>query len=104
MKWPKNLYALIGLTAAIGVVSGIGATCTTFFDVWWRMTNAKGGYTFGPVGDNQLIFVICYFVTWLVALAWSRISCVKISSYCLFPPTSFSSIFLTSLTKNALIL
>ena len=70
IKWPKNIYALMGLTAAIGVISGIGATCTTFFDVWWRMTNAKGGYTFGPVGDNQLIFVIRYFVTWLVAFAW----------------------------------
>lgn len=70
LQWPKNFYGLMGLTAAIGVVSGIGATCTTFFDVWWKMTNAKGGYTFGPVGDNQEIFVISYFVTWLVAVAW----------------------------------
>ena len=63
-KWPNNFYALMGLTAAIGVVSGIGATCTTFFEPWWELSSFK------PIKYNQLVFVLCYFVTWLVAIAW----------------------------------
>ena len=69
-KWLKYLYALIGLTAAIGVVSGIGATCTTFFEEWWRLVNSKGGYSFAIVGENQPIFILCYVVTWVVAITW----------------------------------
>ncbi|MHA1946928.1 MAG: hypothetical protein ACXAC6_10390 [Candidatus Hodarchaeales archaeon] len=69
-KWLKYLYILIGLTAAIGVVSGIGATCTTFFEEWWRLTNSKGGFTFGIIGTNQPIFIVSYVVTWLVAIIW----------------------------------
>ena len=69
-KWLKYLYILIGLTAAIGVVSGIGATCTTFFEEWWLLTNSKGGYTFAIIGANQPIFILSYVVTWLVAILW----------------------------------
>ncbi len=69
-KWLKYLYVLIGLTAAIGVVSGIGATCTTFFSEWWLLTNSKGGYTFGIIGENQLAFIFAYIVTWIVGLSW----------------------------------
>ena len=69
-KWLKYLYILIGLTAAIGVVSGIGATCTTFFEEWWLLTNSKGGYTFAIIGANQPIFILSYVVTWLVAIVW----------------------------------
>ncbi|MHA2278087.1 MAG: hypothetical protein ACXAC2_20090 [Candidatus Kariarchaeaceae archaeon] len=69
-KWLKYLYILIGLTAAIGVVSGIGSTCTTFFDVWWRTASADGGYSFAIIGANQPMFIICYVVTWLSGLTW----------------------------------
>ena len=69
-KWLKYLYVLIGLTAAIGVVSGIGATCTTFFSEWWQMTNSKGGYTFAIIGANQPIFILSYVVTWIVGITW----------------------------------
>jgi uncharacterized membrane protein len=69
-KWLKYLYILIGLTAAIGVVSGIGATCTTFFSEWWRMSGSDGGYTFAIIGANQPMFILCYIVTWIVGLVW----------------------------------
>ena len=69
-KWLKYLYILIGLTAAIGVVSGIGATCTTFFEEWWRLQSADGGYSFAIIGANQPMFIVCYIVTWLVAITW----------------------------------
>lgn len=69
-KWLKYIYVLIGLTAAIGLVSGIGATCTTFDSAWWQMTNSKGGYTFAIIGANQPIFILSYIVTWIVALVW----------------------------------
>ncbi len=69
-KWLKYLYVLIGLTAAIGVVSGIGATCTTFFSEWWQLTNSKGGYTFAIIGEYQLIFILSYVVTWIVGITW----------------------------------
>jgi hypothetical protein len=69
-KWLKYLYILIGLTAAIGVVSGIGSTCTTFFEEWWRLQSADGGYSFAIIGDNQLIFIVSYVVTWLSAIIW----------------------------------
>jgi len=69
-KFLKYLYVLIGLTAAIGIVSGIGATCTTFDSAWWLLGNSKGGYTFGIIGTNQPMFILCYVVTWLVAISW----------------------------------
>jgi hypothetical protein len=69
-KFLKYLYVLIGLTAAIGVVSGIGATCTTFFDVWWRLTGADGGQSFAIIGVNQPMFILCYIGTWIAGLTW----------------------------------
>ncbi|UCE12979.1 MAG: hypothetical protein JSV04_12405 [Candidatus Heimdallarchaeota archaeon] len=69
-KEVKLLYILSGAAAAIGLVSGIGATCTTFDPGWWKLINSDGGYTFGVIGENQLIYVLSYFVTWLVAIAW----------------------------------
>lgn len=66
----KLLYLLSGAAAAIGLVSGIGSTCTTFDPGWWKLINSDGGYTFGVIGENQLIYIISYIVTWLVAIAW----------------------------------
>ncbi len=64
------LYILIGAAAAIGVVSGIGSTCTTF-DVftmggssWWDLPS------FAIIEQTQPFFIISYVVTWIVAITW----------------------------------
>ncbi|MFX1506485.1 MAG: hypothetical protein ACFFDC_10260 [Promethearchaeota archaeon] len=64
------LYILIGAATAIGIVSGIGATCTTFFPIWWELGSPEDGYPFAIIGDFQIAFIIAYIVTWLVALVW----------------------------------
>ncbi|MFX0184132.1 MAG: hypothetical protein ACFE95_13700 [Candidatus Hodarchaeota archaeon] len=66
----KSLYILTGAAAAIGLVSGIGSTCTTFDSRWWKLTNDEGGYTFAIIGEFQLVYILSYIVTWLVAIAW----------------------------------
>ncbi len=68
----KSLFILMALAAAIGVISGIGSSCTTFnlLGNWWKMPNDKGGYTFAIIGTNQPAFIASYIVTWLVAIVW----------------------------------
>ncbi|MFX0171996.1 MAG: hypothetical protein ACFE9L_08755 [Candidatus Hodarchaeota archaeon] len=66
----KSLYILTGAAAAIGIVSGIGSTCTTFDSRWWKLGNPEDGYPFAIIGDFQLVYILSYFVTWLVAIAW----------------------------------
>ena len=66
-KFPKTIVTLsilTGAAAAIGLVSGIGSTCTTFDPIWWKIDS------FSIIEDFQLVFVITYMVTWLVAIAW----------------------------------
>ena len=69
-KWLKYLYVLIGLTAAIGIVSGIGATCTTFDSVWWQLGSEIDGFPFRVIGENQPMFILCYIVTWIAGISW----------------------------------
>ncbi|MFX0150868.1 MAG: hypothetical protein ACFFAJ_08820, partial [Candidatus Hodarchaeota archaeon] len=66
----KSLYILTGAAAAIGIVSGIGSTCTTFDSRWWSLGNPEEGYPFAIIGDFQLVYILSYIVTWLVAIAW----------------------------------
>ncbi|MHA1941099.1 MAG: hypothetical protein ACW99F_08310 [Candidatus Hodarchaeales archaeon] len=63
-KTIKTLYVLMGLTAVIGIISGIGSTCTTFDDRWWRISS------FAIIEDFQMVFLATYFGTWLAALLW----------------------------------
>lgn len=63
-KTIKTLYVLMGLTAVIGIISGIGSTCTTFDQRWWKVDS------FSVIADFQIVFLTTYFVTWLVALVW----------------------------------
>ncbi|MFW9854588.1 MAG: hypothetical protein ACFFFG_05990 [Candidatus Thorarchaeota archaeon] len=58
------LLVLSGAAAAIGLVSAIGSTCTTFDPQWWKVPS------FSIIADFQLVFILTYIVTWLVALAW----------------------------------
>ncbi|UCG03821.1 MAG: hypothetical protein JSW11_07505 [Candidatus Heimdallarchaeota archaeon] len=67
------LYILIGAAAAIGIVSGIGSTCTTFFPIWWELGSPEEGYPFAIIGDTQIAFILAYIVTWLVALVWGAL-------------------------------
>ncbi|NHJ01150.1 MAG: hypothetical protein EAX86_03365 [Candidatus Heimdallarchaeota archaeon] len=60
----KILYILIGAAIAIGIVSGIGSTCTTFDPIWWRNPS------FSIIGDLQIIFIIAYIATWFTAILW----------------------------------
>jgi len=60
----KILYILIGAAVAIGIVSGIGSTCTTFDPIWWRNPS------FAIIGDLQIIFIVTYFATWFTAILW----------------------------------
>lgn len=60
----KSLSILAGAAAAIGLVSGIGSTCTTFDPRWWKVDS------FSIIEDFQLVFILTYIVTWIVALAW----------------------------------
>ncbi len=68
----KSFYILLALGAAVGIISGIGSTCTTFnfLGNWWAMPNTKGGFTFAVVGDQQPLFIISYVITWLVGILW----------------------------------
>jgi hypothetical protein len=63
-KTIKTLYVLMGLTAVIGIISGIGSTCTTFDQRWWKIDS------FAVIEDFQIVFLTTYFVTWFVALLW----------------------------------
>jgi hypothetical protein len=58
------LLILSGAAAAIGLVSAIGSTCTTFDPQWWKVAS------FSIIEDFQLVFILTYIVTWLAALAW----------------------------------
>jgi hypothetical protein len=58
------LYLLMGVAAVIGIVSGIGATCVTFFPVWWELS------AFSVVERTQIFFIASYIVTWIVAIVW----------------------------------
>ncbi|MHA1978656.1 MAG: hypothetical protein ACW98I_17270 [Candidatus Hodarchaeales archaeon] len=60
----KSLYILMALGAAVGIISGIGSTCVTFDARWWTLS------AFSIVEDYQMIWIICYFVTWLVGILW----------------------------------
>ncbi|MFX0210241.1 MAG: hypothetical protein ACFFDT_29950 [Candidatus Hodarchaeota archaeon] len=66
----KSLYILTGAAAAIGLLSGIGSTCTTFDSRWWKAGSPEDGYSFAIIGDFQLVYILSYIVTWLVAIAW----------------------------------
>ena len=60
----KGLTLLIALGAAVGIISGIGSTCVVFEPNFWKTS------TFSIVGDFQLVWLVCYFVTWLVGILW----------------------------------
>lgn len=64
------LYILMGAGIAIGIISGIGATCTTF-DVltmggssWWDLP------AFSVIESTQIFFILSYIVTWAVGIGW----------------------------------
>ena len=64
------LYILMGAGVAVGIISGIGATCTTF-DVltmggssWWDLP------AFSIIESTQIFFIFSYFVTWAVGIGW----------------------------------
>ncbi len=64
------LYILMGAGVAVGIISGIGATCTTF-DVltmggssWWDLS------AFSIIESTQIFFIVSYFVTWAVGIGW----------------------------------
>jgi hypothetical protein len=54
----------MALAAAVGIISGIGATCVTFDARWWTLA------AFSIVEDYQMVWIICYFVTWFVGILW----------------------------------
>lgn len=58
------LYILIGIGAAIGIVSGIGSTCVVFDSRWWELP------AFSIVEQTQIFFIFSYIVTWIVGIAW----------------------------------